>query len=151
LAVLDGFQAMEGPGPLNGDLVEWDIALAGTDALAVDSLMAHLMGFDPADIGYLNYCHRLELGRGAINQIEVLGNVAPNSVRRRFRPHPTYKQQCRWSLADIERWLQPAPFIEADSSQVFNSSTATASLLAADATDQGCLESVITKNGGVVK
>jgi uncharacterized protein (DUF362 family) len=102
LAVIDGFQAMEGAGPVDGDPVDWQIALAGTDALAVDSLTTHLMGFDPAEVGYLDYCRRLELGIGEMDRIAVIGDVDPDSVRRRFRPHPTYRQQRDWHLPGVE-------------------------------------------------
>jgi uncharacterized protein (DUF362 family) len=109
LAVIDGFQAMQGSGPENGDPLDWRVALAGVDPLAVDSLTARLMGFDPAEIGYLSYCQQLGIGLSEPDQIEVLGNVEPETVRRRFCPHPSYPQQRGWQLAEVERWLRPAP------------------------------------------
>jgi uncharacterized protein (DUF362 family) len=108
LAVIDGFQAMEGRGPILGDPVDWRVAVAGTDALAVDSLTASLMGFDPAQVGYLAYCRRLGLGNGDPGSIKVVGGIAPEDVRRVFRPHPAIRKQRAWRLDNIERWLQPA-------------------------------------------
>jgi len=96
IAIVDGFQAMEGAGPTQGDPVDWRVALAGTDALAVDSLTASLMGFDPTGIGYLSYCRQMGLGEGDLAAIETLGNVGPADVRRSFRPHPAYEQQRAW-------------------------------------------------------
>jgi len=113
LAVIDGFQAMEGSGPVNGNSVDWQIALAGVDALAVDSLTAYLMGFDPTQVGYLTYCRRLGVGVGEMNRIDVLGNVVLKTVRRQFRPHPTFHRQCNWHLENVERWLRPALQVEA--------------------------------------
>jgi uncharacterized protein (DUF362 family) len=107
LAVIDGWQGMEGSGPGQGDPVEWRVALAGTDALAVDVLTTHLMGFDPARVGYLQYCRRLGLGVGTVAGIEVVGNVAPEEVRRRFEPHPTYERQLAWQLDEAEDYLGP--------------------------------------------
>jgi uncharacterized protein (DUF362 family) len=107
LAVIDGFRAMEGAGPTGGEPVDWRVALAGVDALAVDSLTAWLMGFDPAQIGYLSYCRRLGLGVGELERIDVLGDVDPETVRCSFRPHPTFEQQRAWHLKDVERWLRP--------------------------------------------
>lgn len=52
LSVLDGCAAMEGNGPVSGDRVDWNIAIAGTDPVAVDAVAAHLMGFDPHSIEY---------------------------------------------------------------------------------------------------
>lgn len=106
LAVIDGFLGMEGDGPENGDPVNWQIALAGTDALAVDSLTTHLMSMDPSQVGYLVYCQRLGLGVLELDQINVLGDVAPDAVHRQFRRHPTHRQQREWRLTNVARWLQ---------------------------------------------
>lgn len=105
LAVIDGFQGMEGSGPNNGDLVEWHTALAGTDAVAIDCLTASLMGFDPSCIGYLVYCRQRGLGVGDLNQIEVLGGLEPDAVRHVFRPHPNTQRQQAWHLPQAERFL----------------------------------------------
>jgi uncharacterized protein (DUF362 family) len=105
LAVIDGFQGMEGNGPNNGDPVDWQVALAGTDAVAVDSLTAYLMGFDPTRIGYLAYCRRLGLGEGDIRQTTVLGGLDLKEVRHPFRPHPNFTRQSQWHLEHAERWL----------------------------------------------
>ena len=107
LAVIDGWRGMEGEGPGLGDPVDWRVALAGTDPLAVDTLTAHLMGFDPEQIGYLQYCRRLELGVGAVERIEVVGNVAPEDARRAFAPHPKYQRQLAWRLDGVEQYLDP--------------------------------------------
>ena len=106
LALVDGWQGMEGEGPGAGDPVDWRVALAGTDPLAVDVLTAHLMGFDPEQVGYLQYCRRLGLGVGAVEEIEVVGNVTPGDVRRSFVPHPAYQRQLGWHLERVERYLK---------------------------------------------
>jgi len=106
LAVIDGWQGMEGEGPGAGDAVDWRVALAGTDPLAVDVLTTHLMGFDPEQVGYLQYCRQLGLGVGEVGEIEVVGNVAPEKVRHSFAPHPTYQRQLGWRLDGVERYLE---------------------------------------------
>jgi hypothetical protein len=105
LALIDGWQGMEGSGPGSGDPVDWRVALAGTDPLAVDVLTAHLMGFDPTQVGYLHYCRRLGLGVGETGRIEIVGNVVPQEARRSFEPHPTYRRQLAWHLDGVERYL----------------------------------------------
>lgn len=105
LAVLDGFQAMEGNGPTSGDPVDWRIALASTDFVAADSLCAHLMGFEPEDVGYLHYCHLKGLGEGRPEVMEVVGNATVAQVRRVFKPHASYERQKGWRMAGIERYL----------------------------------------------
>ena len=105
LAVIDGFEGMEGSGPNNGDVVDWHTALAGLDAVAVDHLAAYLMGFDPSQIGYLVYCRKLGLGTGDLTQMETLGGLETKSVRRVFRPHPATQRQLVWRLPEAERLL----------------------------------------------
>lgn len=68
LAVIDGWRGMEGEGPSAGEPVEWGAALAGTDPLAVDTLTTELMGFDPEDVGYLQYRRELDLGVGVMKR-----------------------------------------------------------------------------------
>jgi uncharacterized protein (DUF362 family) len=86
LSVLDGHVAMQGAGPSDGALVPWGIAIASTDPLAVDVLAARLMGFDPNEIGYLNYCAHLGLGCADLAHVEVLGNVTMEKAARQLIP-----------------------------------------------------------------
>lgn len=109
LAVLDGFEAMEGPGPTKGDPVDWRVALAGTDALAVDAFTARLMGFDPNEIGYMHYCQRLGLSVADFADIKATGNVEPVAVQRQFKPHPGYRRQLKWRFEAANRLLRKAP------------------------------------------
>jgi uncharacterized protein (DUF362 family) len=108
LAVIDGFEAMEGQGPVSGDPVPWRVALASTDALAADMLTVYLMGLDPEMIGYLQHCHRQNLGVGDLDRIKVVGNTTIEACRRQFRPHRTWQQQAKWFIADVGRLLQQA-------------------------------------------
>lgn len=109
LAVIDGWRGMEGKGPSEGETVEWRVALAGTDPLAVDTVTTDLMGFDAEKVGYLQYCRALGLGTGSLEGIDVMGNVAPDDVRESFKPHPTYDDQLGWRMEGVERYLEPAP------------------------------------------
>jgi len=105
LAVVDGWEGMEGEGPGQGDPVPWRVALAGSDPLAVDALTAHLMGFDPQGVGYLHYCHLLGLGTADLSRVQVVGDLDPETAARPFRPHPTIDAQRRWHLLDAEQYL----------------------------------------------
>jgi uncharacterized protein (DUF362 family) len=111
LAIIDGFEAMEGAGPIDGDPVDWRIALAGTDALAVDSLTTHLMGFDPAEVGYLNYCQQLGIGVGRLDEIEMIGGADVDRVRRPFRPHPGFHRQRHWQLTGSDQDVRSAQLL----------------------------------------
>jgi uncharacterized protein (DUF362 family) len=107
LSVIDGFEAMEGNGPTQGDPVPWRIALAGTDALAADVVAASLMGFDADEVGYLYYCKKMGLGVGNLEQIQIVGNTTMADCARQFRPHGMVHRQRRWRLPQAQKYLHP--------------------------------------------
>ena len=74
LGVIDGFEGMEGNGPLYGTPVDHRVAVAGTDYLAVDRVGAEIMGADFDDVRYLNYLWDLGFGEGDLDNIEVVGD-----------------------------------------------------------------------------
>ncbi len=81
------------------------MALAGLDPLAVDAICAHLMGFDPWEIGYLVHAARLGLGEIDLKRIEVVG-AALAGARKSYRPHRTHREQLNWSLSpELEELL----------------------------------------------
>jgi uncharacterized protein (DUF362 family) len=106
LAVVDGFEAMEGNGPGRGTAVPWRLALASTDALACDVVGATLMGFSVDQVGYLHYCKQIGLGQGDLSQIEILGNGTLAECTRSFRPHVTYQHQLGWEMRHVEKYLK---------------------------------------------
>lgn len=53
LAILDGFELMQGDGPINGEMAVGHFALASSDPLAADWLACQVMGIDINDVGYL--------------------------------------------------------------------------------------------------
>jgi uncharacterized protein (DUF362 family) len=101
LAILDGFTAMEGRGPTEGDPVSLSVAVASTDFIAADSIGARLMGFDPEEVGYLHYAIADGLGAGELDRIRIRGDRLANCVRP-FEPHPSYERQRAWQRAEIE-------------------------------------------------
>ncbi|MEA3408514.1 MAG: DUF362 domain-containing protein [Chloroflexota bacterium] len=105
LAVIDGFRAMEGNGPVGGSPVDWRMAVASTDFVAADSLTAQLMGFDMEDVGYIYYCSLKGLGHGERAAMEIVGNARFEEVQRDFKPHRTYERQLHWHIPDFEQYL----------------------------------------------
>ena len=73
LAVIDGFEAMEGDGPAWGTPFEARVALASTDPLAADTVATRIMGFDARKILYLRALREGGLGQGDWEKITVLG------------------------------------------------------------------------------
>jgi uncharacterized protein (DUF362 family) len=102
LAVIDGVVGMEGNGPVKGTPIPAGVAVAGTDALAVDLVGAELMGFDPRTIGYLWY---LGQQRGlARTQIHVRG-ADPVQCVTRFQPAPTLPEILSWYVPEWQTYL----------------------------------------------
>jgi len=94
LGVLDGFEGMEGDGPLRGEPVDHRIALAGTDYLAVDRVGTEVMGADFDNIRYLNYLWDWGFGEGELSNIEVLGETIEN-CRKQYRMAPRFLKMRR--------------------------------------------------------
>jgi uncharacterized protein (DUF362 family) len=101
LAVLDGFTAMEGPGPTLGKPVALRLAVTSTDFVAADSIGARIMGFDPERVGYLHHAIAAGLGEGSLDQISILGERLEDCIRP-FEPHPNYLRQRNWKRREIE-------------------------------------------------
>lgn len=72
LAVIDGYDGMEGNGPVQGSAVDHRVSVVSPDWLAADRVGVELMGIDFAKIGYLNYCARGGLGQADLEKIEVI-------------------------------------------------------------------------------
>ncbi len=81
LAVIDGFEGMEGDGPISGDPVHLGISIAGIDPLAADRVACEIMGVDFEDVGYLHYCAEQGVGEADLNRIEVLGGRLRECIR----------------------------------------------------------------------
>lgn len=92
LAVIDGWQGMEGNGPVSGQMLDTHFAVASLNALAADVLTTRLMGFNPLQIGYLNL-----LGAQKIQKnIKIIGQD-PSRFHFKFKPHRTYLDQINWT------------------------------------------------------
>ena len=81
LAVIDGYDGMEGNGPTCGQAVDHRVCVVGSDWLAADRLAVALMGIDFANVGYLNYCADAGLGEADLKRIEVLGEPVARHVK----------------------------------------------------------------------
>ena len=102
LAVIDGVVGMEGNGPVSGTPISSGIALAGTDAPAVDVVGSELMGFDPRAIGYLWYLGELKHQRR--EDIVVLGED-PAACVTRYKGHDTLAKQFAWWVDGWENYV----------------------------------------------
>lgn len=93
LVVLDGYNCMEGDGPIDGDIVNMKIAIASADPLKADGIGARIMGFEPEEIGYLYYLNKKNKGDYST---EGLVGERIEDVRKIFKRHRTYDIQKNW-------------------------------------------------------
>ena len=95
VAVIDGFEGMEGNGPASGTPVASRIAIASTDFIAADRVGVECMGINPAWPGYLNYCGQLGLGNYDIAKIDVIGEKIAE-VRKKYQMHKDIERELEW-------------------------------------------------------
>jgi uncharacterized protein (DUF362 family) len=72
-AVMDGTVCGDGAGPRTMEPKVKDYILASDDQVAIDSVAAHMMGFDPLSIPYLRMCQERCLGKADLKDIEIVG------------------------------------------------------------------------------
>jgi uncharacterized protein (DUF362 family) len=72
--VMDGTVCGDGAGPRTMKPRIANILLASGDSVAIDSVAARIMGFDPMSIPYIRMCHERELGTGDPRDIEIVGD-----------------------------------------------------------------------------
>ena len=81
LAVIDGFQGMEGEGPINGTPVDQRVCVVSADWLAADTVGAELMGVGIGKVGHLTYAAQAGLGQADLNKIEILGPALKDHIK----------------------------------------------------------------------
>jgi uncharacterized protein (DUF362 family)/ferredoxin len=85
LTVVDGIVAMEGEGPgTSGRPRELNLLLAGADAVALDSVMARIMGLEPLDVPTTKEAAQRALGCADIQSIEIKGCEWPQVIGKPF-------------------------------------------------------------------
>jgi uncharacterized protein (DUF362 family) len=95
IGVVDGFEGMEGNGPMSGTPVGHRIALASTDFLAVDRVGLECMGIDASWLGYLNYAYQAGLGQYDLSKIDVVGAKIAD-VQKKYRLHADVDRMLEW-------------------------------------------------------
>jgi len=85
LTIVDGIMAMEGDGPAtSGKLRELGLILAAGDCVALDSIIARIIGVDPLDVLSTKEAARRGLGRADISSIKISGEDLNNLNIRPF-------------------------------------------------------------------
>ncbi len=84
LTIIDGFYALEGPGPSRGTPIKMDLLIAGTDVVATDATACRVVGIDPSEVYHIERAHEKGVGEMDAENIEVVGDKV-EEVRRMFR------------------------------------------------------------------
>lgn len=86
LTIIDGIVAMEGDGPATGGkLRNAGLLFAGFDCVALDSILALIMGLLPQDISSTKEAARRGLGIADINLIDILGEKLEEVIEEPFK------------------------------------------------------------------
>jgi uncharacterized protein (DUF362 family) len=99
--VIDGFEGMEGNGPIRGTAISVGVALASPDLVAADRVGLDVMGVPHHAVGYLQYAAGLGVGQYDISKIDIRGEK-PETVQRKFKLQDQVQQQLDW-LNEIAR------------------------------------------------
>ncbi|HPJ94552.1 MAG TPA: DUF362 domain-containing protein [Deltaproteobacteria bacterium] len=77
LFIMDAVVGMEGNGPASPDLRDIGLILASNNAVALDSVVAVMMGCDPKKLRFLQKAKQVGLGDYDLGTIEVIGKLQP--------------------------------------------------------------------------
>jgi uncharacterized protein (DUF362 family) len=123
-AVADGTFCGDGPGPRCMTPHVKNIILASADQVAIDAVMARLMGFDPLrDIRCIRLAHEMGLGCGDPREIEITGDREAAEENWHFEGpvHLTFasrmQHQIYWGRLkgfiewSLKTWLAPWSYI----------------------------------------
>ena len=84
LVVIDGSTAMEGNGPLGGDLVSMNLIIAGANPLATDMIAANIMGFEAEEVPTFMWAKKVGMNPQTLDEIEIRGEKI-SDVQRPFK------------------------------------------------------------------
>ena len=86
LTIVDAVISMEGEGPgSSGTKIDTELILASCDAVAVDSVLATIMGLFPKDILTTKEAAIRKLGEADINNIDILGEKLGEFIYSNFK------------------------------------------------------------------
>jgi len=107
LAIMDGIVGMEGNGPAAGEPREVGLVLASLDCVALDAVVAEIMGYRRGEVFTTRYAHERNLGCGDISEIRIAGVSLSEARIREFKTPPHRMQGIVWALAPsaVVRWL----------------------------------------------
>lgn len=85
LSIVDGIVSMEGEGPSAGDPCRTEFIMAGCDAVAIDTMLAVLIGAKPLSFAVTSECGNMGLGQTDPDKIDILGENFSGFIKRDFK------------------------------------------------------------------
>lgn len=95
VAVIDGYEGMEGNGPSSGVPVDSRVAIASSDFVAADRVGVECMGINAEWPAYLNWCGDMGVGRYDLSQIDVRGESIER-MRKPYQMHGDLDRELQW-------------------------------------------------------
>ncbi len=117
LNIVDGVVAMEADGPaFGGTLREVNLLFAGTDAVAVDSVLTMIMGLSPSEVLTNKEAASRGLGVSDIKDIEILGESLSAVTGKPFiLPSTSWRQKMAPFVVDmIKGFIKYYPCVQYD-------------------------------------
>jgi len=114
LSVVDGIMAMEGDGPSAGVVRKMGLVMAGSDAVAIDSCLAKIVGLDPEDVLVTKEARIMGLGESNVSKIELAGDDMQEFITEDFKlPQTITLRMIPNALANgIAGMIRFKPFID---------------------------------------
>lgn len=114
LTVVDGIVAMEGDGPgTSGKLRNLGLLLAGSDCVALDVILAAIMGINPLSVSTTREARCRGLGIADIDSIEVLGVKLKDAAEKPFLlPQSSrFKKMPASVVSLVKRFVTLRPYV----------------------------------------
>ena len=105
LNILDGIVAMEGDGPTNGTPRQMNLLAASTDGIALDAVVATLVGVPPEDLATLRAAHTRGVGQTDLSRIDLCGSSIAEIAVTDFRI-PSASGAVEFGPKFLQRWLK---------------------------------------------
>lgn len=114
LSIMDGIVGMEGDGPAGKDLRHLGLIIASPDAVAMDAVMAKIIGLKPFEVHTTFLAHTQGMGIGNLNNIEIAGEKIEEVMVNNFKlPRASVLYQLPPFLSDfLFNLIQLWPFID---------------------------------------
>jgi uncharacterized protein (DUF362 family)/Pyruvate/2-oxoacid:ferredoxin oxidoreductase delta subunit len=115
LTIVDAIVGMEGNGPGSGDPVPIGALLAGSDALAVDSVATRLIGMTTADVWTQRLAQQTQRYGSQLADVKLLGDSLEDLAVPRIRPAQSADMVWglpQWLHSPLRRSLSARPYVD---------------------------------------